>query len=491
LLATPIEAIEGRLRQKGIAAAMAKSGLETLRRTPELFPASENISQADVALGLERIIGRNELLGVQYLDGGQLASRSVCRILVCSRSRIIPMGTGFMISPRLMLTNNHVLPTVDAAVGGFAQFNYQYGLDRQPLKPASFALEPEALFITRDSGELDFTLIAVRQTNDDGVQLTDFGHKSLLVLSNDLLAGESVTIIQHPGGKPKQIALRENFVMAIPNAGERYLHYQTDTTPGSSGSPVFNDDWELVALHHSGYARRNDQNQILTRDGRVWTDEMGEDQIDWIANEGIRVAELVRHLSAIRGLGANQRELLTSAIGETASDRAPVSARPAIETAHRSDPPPPADAVTEAVFNIPLSITVRLGAPGLTLAAGKGVAAAPVDTQAFEKILIDTDYGNRQGYDPKFLGGGNCKVPLPKMNNEMMENAHVVKDSVTNGSFYELAYHHYSVVLNSKRRMAYFTAVNIDGTQQQDLGNRENDRWIFDSRVEKDYQIGA
>jgi V8-like Glu-specific endopeptidase len=32
---------------------------------------------------------------------------------------------------------------------------------------------------------------------------------------------------------------------------ERYLHYRTPTDPGSSGSPIFNQKWELVGIHHS------------------------------------------------------------------------------------------------------------------------------------------------------------------------------------------------------------------------------------------------
>src|SRR5262249_28611411 len=55
---------------------------------------------------------------------------------------------------------------------------------------------------------------------------------------------------------------------------------------------------------------------------------------------------------------------------------------------------------------------------------------------------------------------------------------------------YELQYHHYSVVLNSKRRMAFFTAVNIDGTLEKNLGKREKDKWIRDHRVDAQLQIG-
>lgn len=36
------------------------------------------------------------------------------------------------------------------------------------------------------------------------------------------------------------------------NSNERVVQYLTDTLKGSSGSPVFNSDWEVVALPHSG-----------------------------------------------------------------------------------------------------------------------------------------------------------------------------------------------------------------------------------------------
>jgi V8-like Glu-specific endopeptidase len=66
--------------------------------------------------------------------------------------------------------------------------------------------------------------------------------------------------------------------------------------PGSSGSPVFNDQWELVALHHSGVPRRNAAGRVLAVNGRIWKEEMGEDRIDWVANEGIRVSSIVRRV---------------------------------------------------------------------------------------------------------------------------------------------------------------------------------------------------
>ena len=61
--------------------------------------------------------------------------------------------------------------------------------------------------------------------------------------------GARVNIIQHPGGRHKQISFRNNYVEYV---DERLVQYVTHTEPGSSGSPVLNDQWELVALHHAG-----------------------------------------------------------------------------------------------------------------------------------------------------------------------------------------------------------------------------------------------
>jgi endonuclease/exonuclease/phosphatase family metal-dependent hydrolase len=55
---------------------------------------------------------------------------------------------------------------------------------------------------------------------------------------------------------------------------DKVLRYRTDTEPGSSGSPVFNNDWQLVALHHAGY--REDGGTAV--------------------NEGIRISAIVAHL---------------------------------------------------------------------------------------------------------------------------------------------------------------------------------------------------
>ena len=67
----------------------------------------------------------------------------------------------------------------------------------------------------------------------------------------DIDPNTALFIIQHPRGDPLQLALETNAIVAV-NANNTRVSYRTNTLLGSSGSPCFNSNWELVALHHSG-----------------------------------------------------------------------------------------------------------------------------------------------------------------------------------------------------------------------------------------------
>jgi V8-like Glu-specific endopeptidase len=72
---------------------------------------------------------------------------------------------------------------------------------------------------------------------------------SLPLATASINIGDRVNIIQHPNGLPKQISFYSNVVVF---AAANRIQYLTDTEPGSSGSPVFDRHWNVVALHHSG-----------------------------------------------------------------------------------------------------------------------------------------------------------------------------------------------------------------------------------------------
>ncbi|MGW0732303.1 endonuclease [Streptomyces sp. NPDC002851] len=261
-------------------------GASTGRSLPGLSPDHFSAS----LLGLERLMGRNDLIDVGFLEAGHLASRSVGRVVV--RGPAAHYGTGFLISPALLLTNNHVLADRQEAGRGVIEFNYQAGLDGQPLEPVVFGLEPGRFFVT--DRDLDFTVVAVAERSRSGAGLDAFAWLRLTEAQGQVILGEMVNIIQHPNGEPKQLALRENQVVDLL---DDFVHYATDTTPGSSGSPVFNDQWDVVALHHAGVPLTDADGRYRSVDGTVWHPAMGEDQLAWKANEGVRIS---RVLQAVR-----------------------------------------------------------------------------------------------------------------------------------------------------------------------------------------------
>lgn len=97
----------------------------------------------------------------------------------------------------------------------------------------------------------------------------------------DPAVNEYVTIIQHPQGATKQICFTDNKVSAVFG---NLLQYSTDTEPGSSGSPVFNQQWQIVGLHHRGGGLA------------------GPDGKKYFTNEGIVIASILRDAAAFLGI---------------------------------------------------------------------------------------------------------------------------------------------------------------------------------------------
>ncbi len=334
---------------------------------PELFDTN--------VLGLERLMGRNDLIDVMFLQRGAQAARPVGRISIRSPHGS-GYGTGFLVSPRLLLTNHHVLGDAGEAATSYVEFDYQSGLDGLPLSPKAFTFDPNAFFLSSPADELDFTLVAVAPTGTHGEQLGAFGFLELIEQDGKVVLGELVDVIQHPNGEPKQLALRENQIV---DRLERFLHYKTDTAPGSSGSPVFNDQWELVALHHSGVPKVDAQGRYIAVDGTLWTAEMGEERLAWVANEGVRISRIIKAVrdAVLTGEAAQLRtELL--APGAAGAVAAPESAGPPAG-------PPPAAGVAAAApgpgtrFDVPLvlDVAVTLGAAGVTAVSTPACRPAP------------------------------------------------------------------------------------------------------------------
>jgi V8-like Glu-specific endopeptidase len=268
------------------AKAVATGRLEIANTADEIKRRQARLD--DRGIGLESIIGTDDSLWLSFFSAGLTASRPIGRIVeVAPGAPPTPVATGVLIGASLLLTNHHVIGTADDASGMGVQFGYEYDDRGVELVAQLYPLAPETAFHT--DTELDFTVVGVGPVNGAAPGST-YGTIKLIGATGKALKAENLNVIHHPNGDRKKVSIRENRLVA---EDDLWLRYTSDTQHGSSGSGVFNDQWEMVALHHGGFARRDAAGNRLTRTGLVWTEDMGEDQIDFVANEGARVSRIV------------------------------------------------------------------------------------------------------------------------------------------------------------------------------------------------------
>jgi endonuclease G, mitochondrial len=142
--------------------------------------------------------------------------------------------------------------------------------------------------------------VAVEPRSADGnSRIEDYGYNRLTADQGKIAKGEPVFVVQHPNNQPKKVVFQNNRLI---ERGDVYLAYEADTDAGSSGSPVFNRQWEVVALHHATQIARDSQGQILAKDGTPWQASMGSRQVKFLdLNEGVRISQILTSLNQCCG----------------------------------------------------------------------------------------------------------------------------------------------------------------------------------------------
>jgi len=419
----------------------------------------EEARQIARAAGPEAVWGKSiDFVDVAFLERGQRAARSVCRIITRAGQAV---GTGFLISPRLLMTNNHVIGSKASALGMVAEFDYELDIHGVPREATRFAFDPRQIFLTDDRDDLDFTVVAIGQRITGPKEMAAFGFLPLSGARNKHALGDFVNVIQHPDGRLKEAVVRENQLVSRTGT---VLHYVADSEPGSSGSPVFNVMWQVVALHHWGGPHK----------GLV--DEKGV-RVPRTVNEGIRISAIVLDLETRRAaLDATTRELVDQAI-KLGTSEAPAQDE-ATDGTKRYDDEQHGAALTvapdgTATWHIPLAVSLRLGRGPAAARVEPPVAPAPAPPAeepppgGEAKLELDEDYSNRSGYDPTFLQA--VTIPLPKLSPAQEEVAAENKEPRDGDHPAWLRYEHFTVVMNAKRRLAFYSAVNIDGSRSKDV----------------------
>jgi len=266
-------------------------------------------------LAVDRLVTGGDQLNASYLERGMIAADAVARIEVRNgESALVGYATGFMVSPRLLLTNHHVLPTADDAAQSWLHFRCEFDALGRLLAPCVFALEPSTLFFT--DADLDITVVAVApETPDRRQRVARFGWLRLSTSPDTIVPGEWLTMVHHPDGRPKQVALRQNLLISRTDGD---LWYATETAPASSGAPVFNDSWQVVGVHRLGAPARDRLGNVLTTDGERWTADSDETHIVWRAGVATRADAVVRAVADACG----EHPLIAELLAESERDAA-------------------------------------------------------------------------------------------------------------------------------------------------------------------------
>ncbi|MEO1458190.1 MAG: DNA/RNA non-specific endonuclease, partial [Pseudomonadota bacterium] len=540
----PLEAEDPERLRKYARRQIELLGRATVHEAPELRdPLRESLREVssimaaeaatpDSALALERVIGQaEEFFSVMFMKRATMVLRSVGRIIE-RRGQRRGFGTGFLIAPGVLMTNHHVLDTAFAAENASVQFHYELDVDRSELSGHIFHLRPDLLFEADKA--LDFAVVAVEPTALDSTPLATFGHLPLVEAIGKIRVGQNVNIIQHPEGDRKQVVFRESVLKVLPKNPDTVAHYTGDTKPGSSGSPVFSDNWEVVALHHSGVPATDADGNWLMRNNKPFRRGDDVDEIKWIANEGIRISRIVARLKLMHEqemgpAGRPGRALLGEvlSVGERARKLGPFYTPPGMERAPATVPEPPRPRPTPAPVpamqetadpyeaaesapmpseetaptvtapggsisvTLPLTVTLGFGSadgavatmpapvPGPALHLHRGPGAPAPDTQ--ESRRRPEDYDDRTGFDRDFLGP---RVEMPTAGPALRASI----ATLTGSSETELRYDHFSVLMHRDRRLAAVAAGNFRTDAPFKASRR--DPWGFDPRLPRAVQLG-
>lgn len=222
-------------------------------------------------------------------------------------------GSGFLVSDSLFMTNNHVIGSTSFCDKVNMQFMYQDNYDSQPAIASEFFETNEDSFFHTNAA-LDYTIVRLKRKpslfinkyaavargynvyrlnkgehgETTGIQeeyadeeqivelrsLSDVIAKKSPLASIDLSrllqilgytpgskygslqlrptvsypVGLRLNVIQHPQGRKKEVVVQQN---ELKDVHTNVIHYYSDTDYGSSGSPVFDNSWNLMALHHA------------------------------------------------------------------------------------------------------------------------------------------------------------------------------------------------------------------------------------------------
>jgi hypothetical protein len=227
----------------------------------------------------------NRFLNVQpWLERLGEITGQVCRVDIKGEG----MGTGFLVAPDVVMTNYHVVEQAITGAGGIkpadvtVRFDFKMLSDGQTINSgtvfelagAAWLVDSSPYHPKEPSGnmgaelpkpdQLDYALLrtagrpgesAVGKTTPPPPGEQPRGWLRVKP-DHSFDPGTPLFIVQHPLTAPLKLALETDAIVSL-NGNKTRVNYRTNTEHGSSGSPAFDQNWDLVALHHGFEAGQN------------------------------------------------------------------------------------------------------------------------------------------------------------------------------------------------------------------------------------------
>jgi len=425
------------------------------------------------------------------------AIRSIGRIELPTQPMYPFGGTGFLVGDGLLMTNRHVAQLFSHGLGvdgllftpGDAAVDFRRERTSPPDDRSTW-FEIERVIMVHPYW--DMALLKVK-----GLQ----GYEPLKLRVDEPAVGQNIVVVGYPARDDRNDLAEQDRIFERLYNVKRFMPgrirprvriksfeqivnattHDASTLGGCSGSAVLDStSGEVVALHFAG--------EYL------------------ITNYGVPAMELARD-ARVRDAGVkfsgtlppptNEWDDAWRRVGAMEGAKSPSPARSASTQAAPAASAAFAESVT---WDVPLRVTVSIGSPTRVeaIATSAAPAIAPVWPQAegLRIPIIFDGLEDRAGYDPAFLG---IDVALPSLSRRGAQIAAPLID----GGGHELKYEKFSIVMHKRRRLALFTASNVDWreivrlvdgkrpSRRQLTGLREGEieKWMSDRRLLQEHQL--
>lgn len=193
-------------------------------------------------------------LDVAFIQRGIQQAASVCRVERPdpATGSNIAIGTGFLVKQNLLLTNYHVLaPNAEADPATYLadlvlRFGYLTSPDGKAMQGQTFKLAADPIQGFSPTDQLDYVFLEVESSILGSQEI----HPVTVNVHKQPIKGMGISLLHHSEGQTMKLAIGSNGITGVYES-EGLLQYCSETSGGASGSPCFNDDWQVVALHHA------------------------------------------------------------------------------------------------------------------------------------------------------------------------------------------------------------------------------------------------